>query len=190
MGVRSYARPTPSRVRFRSLTRQIGESRSRQATRFACRLPFHSLTRLKKRPVAWLEDRFARTVVLSRWQREEKPDVSAGSSDPWNREPHQGDHLKSHDETKRDLIGDRRVMAIVRHPLVDNQSNSVLDSERAPKVQQVQSAIGTRGDFDGKVFRDDRVAQHGSSTYNRHDGPRQDRWERYAQDQRQFGQHE
>ena len=81
-------------------------------------------------------------------------------------------------------------MSVLRRPLVDDQSDPVLNRECPAEMQQIQSAIGTSGDFDGKVVRDDRIAQYGSCSHNLYNGPGQDRWQWHAHNQGELGQHE
>src|SRR5438876_1828728 len=55
--------------------------------------------------------------------------------------------------------------------------DSILNRERPAEMQEIQSTICTRCDFDRKVIRYDRIAQHGGGPYHRYDGPGQNGWE-------------
>ena len=92
--------------------------------------------------------------------------MSDKAPEPWYCEPGQRDRLKREAETECGLVGVNWIVPILGHPLIDDQPDSVLDHERPAEMQEVQSTIGTGGDFYRKVICYDRIAQDGGSPYN------------------------
>src|SRR5229473_5972023 len=78
-------------------------------------------------------------------------------------------------------------MAILRGPLLQDQTRRVLSQKCPTKVKNVQSAVGTTGKLWRKVISYHREADHGCRSNNCYNGPRQNGRQRCAQDQGKLG---
>ena len=115
-------------------------------------LPIASGTRLKDGPVN------VRAAGSGKASGRFTEDISAEGSDPWHRKPHQRGRLKRNAKTECGLIGHDRIMPVLRRPLPDHEPDAVLNRERPAEVQEVQGAVGARGEFPGEVIRYNREA--------------------------------
>src|SRR6516164_1294449 len=79
--------------------------------------------------------------------------------------------LKYEIESKGRLISDGGIVSRLRYPLLDHDADRVLHGEGRSDVEQVQCSIRSPSHLLGKIFGEDSIAEHGSRTDRRHNGP-------------------
>src|SRR5215467_3150810 len=92
---------------------------------------------------------------------ERSTEPSAQGLKPRRRKPDQRDYLKRKANSERSLVGNGWVVAILRQPLPDNQTNSVLDCECPAEMQQIQRPIGACGKLRRETIRYHCITQDG-----------------------------
>src|SRR5260370_7715271 len=80
---------------------------------------------------------------------------------------------RSEIKTECDLIGDRRIVPVPACPLLENQTDRVLQNKGATKVEEGERAVCSSGELLGEILSQNGVAENRSGPHSRHDRPRQ-----------------
>lgn len=90
---------------------------------------------------------------------------------PRQRKPDPSGELNREIESTGSLIGDCGIVSRLRCPLLDHDAGRVLHRECRSDVEQIQRSVGAPGQLLRKILGQNSIAEHGSRTDRRHNGP-------------------
>jgi len=87
--------------------------------------------------------------------------------DSRKREPDPRRDLEGETESKGCLIRDFGIVPRLRRPVLKHEAGRVLHNERCSDVEQIQRPVGPPGELFGKIFGQNRIAEHDCRTDRR-----------------------